>query len=244
MKFMHAPQHVGEFVAHNLDSVRRLNPRSVGFTEMDPGAHSEIPQMRHVLKDYQVCTVANGDLGPHSQEVPIAVRTGPFCKVLGHKVTRISDKAGSTGLGNERYLATARIQRFGLKVAHLQTHLPAGIQDEKTGKMHANVRVPAAEHAVKAIMLELSALISEGYEVVLSGDWNWRDRGEPWEFSPLAVAAIHGMSHYDDGLDWMLWTPGLTGSVKSIPREKGLNKSDHPWLVGRLRRALLKRRKK
>jgi hypothetical protein len=236
---MHAPQHVGHFIGHNLASVHRIRPRSVGFTEMDPGHKSPVPQMKHALPGYRICTDTHGQ-GPHSQEVPIAVRTGRHHQVLTHRVVSLSPKVGRLGVANDRWMTITEQQHWRLKLAHIALHLNAGIQDQHTGKMHPLKRTRVTEDAVRRVETAIGILTKRGFEVVVTGDWNWRDHGVPWDSSPLAVAQRNHMHAYGNGLDWILWTRGLKqqGKVRVIPRETPENRADHPWLVIRLRRRL------
>lgn len=239
MKIGHFPQHVGHFIEHNLRSTKTLNVRSGGYTEMDPGPFSYVPAMRRILAPATIFTDSDKDKDPgkHSQEVPIAGRTSRRHKVTNSRTVMLSPDLG-VGIHNDRHMTIVEWQVGFLRKrrwAHIATHLNAGIQNPDTGLMHQNTAVLVTEEAVIAIEDEIDSLVNRGFEVVLSGDFNWRvhEGVTPWKYSPISVAARHHMKIYSNGLDHILWTRGLRQmKVPAVySRNTDFNMSDHPWTV-------------
>jgi hypothetical protein len=234
VKIGHLPQHIGEYVEHNMRSERSLNLRSAGHTEMDPGKGTLIPKMRDLLHPAHVYTA---DIGPHSQEVPIACRENRRNHVEDHHVRRLSPDMGG-GIHQDRYMTTVEWRKGLLRRrrwAHIALHLSYGTQDPKTGEPRTGRIVNAYVDAVKRVEAEIARLRADGCEVVVGGDWNYRLRpgATPWKYSPQAVAERHNMRIVSNGLDHVMWTKGFrrVRPVKVYPAHTAFNKSDHPWIV-------------
>lgn len=239
MKIGHFPQHIGVQTEHNLKAEKSLGLRSVGHTEMDPGNHSLIPLMRKVMHPVTVCTDDGGNLGQHSQETVIAAREDSVHRVEDHYVKHLSPNMGG-GPHQDRYMTVVKWRKYWRgkptrrKWAHIAVHLSFGSQDPRTGRTRSTTIADAYVKAVKRIEAEIDSLVADGYEVVVSGDWNWRQHpGVTWAYSPPAVAARHHMAIYSDGLDHVMWTRGLVRvtPVKVYAKGTAFNRSDHPWIV-------------
>lgn len=249
MRFMHCPQHVGENLEHNAHAVNALHPDSVGFTELDSGAHSGVQTLRRILTQYRVCAAAPA--AGHEQEVPIALRTRGFVSRVftSYQSTeshRVSPDLPGPGIGNDRHYTVVRLIRRGLpgtsywRGAHLATHTNAALQGPR-GNVLDNERTRVTEKAMREIEAKLHALIAEGRQVVVTGDFNYRTFHTPdfryWEYSPQMMFKRLHMKYHEEGLDYLAWTPGLKlhEPVRVIPASSQLNASDHPWLIADLR---------
>lgn len=241
MRIGHFPQHVNEHMEANLNAEATLKVRSAGHTEMDPGGTDFIGMMRRILAPAKIATAKPSDPGKHSREVPIAYRENKFNTVTDHYVVMLSADLGK-GIWNDRHMTVVKWRKGILrkhKWAHIATHLNAAIQDRVSGEMKSNLAVEVTENAVHDIEVEIERLVKNGYEVVVTADWNWRDHGNgtTWFYSPISVAQRNNMHIYSNGLDHVLWTKGLhlRGTVKVFPKQTSFNKSDHPWLILDLR---------
>ena len=240
MKVMHAPQHIGEHLETNLRGVGRLRPLVAGFTELDPGKRSVMPTVRRCLRAYSVCT---DQVGPHSEEVAVAVRRSPFTKIQSVEVIQLARKVGEKGIGNDRYMTVVRYKRWSHQYAHVATHWMAALQDRATGNVSVagNRRAAAMVGAAEKLEGKIRELIDEGREVFVTGDFNYRIHSGAqfhlWDYSPEAIFNRLGMPFRGVGLDWMAWTPGMRLiDFKVLPKGKAPNLSDHPWLIGRFKR--------
>jgi hypothetical protein len=243
MHFMHCPQRELTAVEHNARSVNALNPDSVGFTELDNGPHSAISTLRRILYNYRVCAAPPG--ATHSQEVPIALRTrgsltARLTRYQSTQSEQISPDVPGPGVGNDRHYTVVRFRRPRFAAAHLATHTNAAIQGPR-GHVLDNERTKVTARAMREIESTIHALILEGREVVVTGDFNYRTHKTPgfvyWEFSPQAMFKRLHMKYHEEGLDYLAYTPGLRlhSPVRVIPVSSSLNQSDHPWLIADLR---------
>jgi len=232
MRIMHAPSHVNQHVDSELESIYKINPLSVGRTEMDPGRTSNVPAMRRILHGYSVHTA---NIGPHSQEVPIGLRMDDDVTDVHSHVTQLSQDLGK-GIGNDRYMTVVLFARKGSEYFHIQTHWNAGIQAKGTGAILNNDRVKAMEKAFHIMVHEASGLIAQGREGFISGDFNYRRPpiAQLWDCSPQKLYSTLGMHYHEEGIDYIGWTKGMRQSapVRVIARGTRINQSDHPWLVG------------
>jgi hypothetical protein len=230
--------HVNEDLEKNLRGVRSLRCKSSGFTEMDPGRDTNIPTMKRVFgQGYTVCT----DYGDHSswlhsQEVPIVARHSGAWKLESQNTYKIAEMIGDGGIGNDRYLQEARYRGKLLRhrrVVHMQTHLMAAIQGPE-GRMNDTDRRKAMDEAVEIIEDRIYRHQQDDAEVILTGDWNWREvKGRRWVHSPIAVARRHNMGHFSSRLDWVLWTHRHLKVVnrRVIEAGTGINNADHDWII-------------
>lgn len=232
IRIMHAPSHVGEFVQQECESIKKLSPDVVGRTEMDPGQHSNVPVMRHVMDNYHVLAM---DKGEHSQEVPIAIKQQPHVKVESAQTYRLSHSLPGGGIGEDRWMNLVLYTYYDAPMFHAATHWNAAIQDRVTGAVHHDARARAMEGAFHT-MLKVLEPITREREGSVTGDFNYRKPrvAQLWEFSPQALFTALHMKWYEDGLDYLSWTRGLkqTSPVRVIPQGTMLNRSDHPWLIG------------
>lgn len=243
MRIGHFPQHISPNPGRSLRSTKALGVLSGGFTEMDGGRNSrQIPEARKVYgSGYDVFTDADSSLGVHSQEVPIVFhRRNLWWTSTHHEVFKLSGQVGTAGIGNDRYLTEAH---YGLRVGsrkvwHLASHLMAGIQ-ASDGSMEDNDRVAAMELAVPLIETRIALAKAVSAQCALTIDWNWRTGPHvpAWHYSPLAVARRHGLKTFNEGIDWILYSPGLVlrHPVTVYPAHTGINPEDHPWFVADFR---------
>lgn len=245
MKIMCAPQKVGVGLEQNLRTIRGRAPRAVGLTEMDLGKTSKTHLVRSVLgKRYKVLV---RDIGAHSEEIPVAVKVGPFCRVLHFKLTALSPDVGDKGTGNDRYLAETWFRRFRRTYVVLHTHTNAVVQnhDPKSPDYLAmlnNVRVAPTAAAMQTIEEHAAAAIADpGVTAVwVMGDLNIlpTPREKEWEHSPQAMFRRLGMQWENSRVVYLAWSKGVKprGKVTTIPAHSKTNRADHGWLVGRFRR--------
>ena len=241
MRIMVAPQKVGVGIPHNLASIKELQPLVVGFTEMDLGPRTFIPQVRSVLgPTYEVLS---SDVGVHSEEIPVAVRTGPESEVQQFKVVPISPNIGEDGKGNDRYLAVVRFLHRDRSYVVMHTHTDAVIQHLDTGLMFDNARVKATAKAMQAIEDEAEAVLADPDVTGLwvMGDFNYLpvDPSIQWEHSPQAMFDRLGMQRVNNRVVYLAWSQGVSqdSEVTQILAHTDQNASDHAWLLGHFRRA-------
>lgn len=251
MKAMQAAQHIHEHAEQNMRTILALGPRSVGLTEMSAGPNdtASLDIAREILgpAGYTICTADDG--GDHCHEVPVAFRAGRLYVIDQTTVTELSPNLPGDGLGNDRHLTIVRFHNrlTGRKGAHAHTHWNAGLQGPH-GNMLDNDRVKAAEVGSERMEHALQELLfGEGRDVQVTGDFNWRlhdnDKGfHVWTHSPKAMFDRLGLTYVTSGLDWMAWSKGIkrVGTTQVIPPGHEGNGSDHPWIVARLRRRLLR----
>lgn len=240
MKIMVAPQKVGVGIPHNLATIKRLQPLVVAFTEMDLGERTFIPHIRTALgPTYEVLS---SDVGVHSEEIPVAVRTGPESEVLHFKVTAISPNVGEDGVGNDRYLAVVRFRHRGHTYVVMHTHTDAVIQNLHTGLLLDNPRVEVTAQAMQTIEDEAAAVLADPDVTGLwvMGDFNYLpvDPSIQWKHSPQAIFDRLGMQRVNNRVIHLAWSQGISErrEVTQIMAHTAENASDHAWLVGHFRR--------
>jgi hypothetical protein len=241
MKIMVAPQKMDAGLTHNLATITRLQPLVVGFTEMDLGHKTFIPQIRTGLgPTYEV---VSSDIGVHSEEIPVAIRTGPHTEVERFKVLSISPDVGERGWGNDRYLVVVRFRHRDRTYVVMHTHTDAVIQNLHTGVMFDNIRVDVTAKAMQAIEDRAKAELKDPDVTALwiMGDFNYLPPTDPsilWKHSPPAVFDRLGMKWVHNRVIYLAWSPGVSErrQVTQILAMSERNASDHTWLVGHFRR--------
>ncbi len=241
MRIMVAPQKVGVGIPQNLATIKRLQPLVVGFTEMDLGERTFVPEVQAALgPTYQVLSK---DIGVHSEEIPVAVRTGPQSEVVRFKVLPISPNVGDDGIGNDRYLVVVRLRHRGRVYVVMHTHTDAVIQNLHTGLMFDNPRVEVTAQAMRTIEDEATAVLADPDVTGLwvMGDFNYLpvDPSIQWEHSPQAVFGRLGMQWEHNRVVYLAWSQGIAERrrVTQILAHTDENASDHAWLVGHFRHA-------
>jgi endonuclease/exonuclease/phosphatase family metal-dependent hydrolase len=242
VKIMVAPQKVGVGLGINLATVKGHQPLVVGLTEMDLGHSSFVPMMTDTLGP--AYTVVSDDVGVHSQEIPVAIRTGPFSAVTRSQVIPISPDVGTKGVGNDRYLAVVRLSYRGRTYVVMHTHTDAVIQNHRTLQMLDNERVDVTAAAMQTIEDRAAAVLADPTVTALwiMGDFNVLPVDDPaieWVHSPQATFRRLGMQWRNSRVIYLAWSKGVhrRGDVQVIPPHTAENASDHGWLVGGFRRA-------
>jgi len=240
MRIMVAPQKVGVGLATNFATIRNHRPLVAGLTEMDLGERTFIPQMRQALGPSY--TVVSDDVGVHSEEIPVAVRTGPLSKVVSSEVLQVSPNIGTKGIGNDRYLAVVRFVHRGRTYTVMNSHTNAVIQNLHTKEMFDNARVKATAKAMKTIEERAQEELADPNVTALwiMGDFNYLPVGDPdleWTHSPPAMFDRLGMTWRNTRVIYLAWSPGVRrrGEVAVLPPHTALNASDHGWLSGDFR---------
>jgi hypothetical protein len=240
---MVAPQKVGVGLATNFATIKGQQPLVAGLTEMDLGMRSFVPQMREALGPGY--TVVSADVGAHSQEIPIAIRTGPLTRVLASEVVQISPNIGAKGIGNDRYLAQVTFQHRNRTYVVMHTHTNAVIQSHMTLKMLQNPRVKATAAAMQTIENRATTVLANPDVTALwiMGDFNYLPVDDPlieWKHSPPAMFGRLAMTWTNSRVIYLAWSKGVRrrGDVQVIPAHTAHNASDHGWLVGGFRRVL------
>jgi hypothetical protein len=241
VKIMVAPQKVGVGLATNFTTIRLHRPLAVGLTEMDLGQSSFVPQMREALGSSY--TVVSHDVGVHSQEIPVGIRTGPLCSVLASETVPISPDVGTKGIGNDRYLAVVRFMYRDRTYVVMHSHTNAVIQNLRTKEMFDNRRVKVTAKAMKTIEdRALEVLADPGVTALwIMGDFNYLPVDDPaleWPHSPPAMFGRLAMTWTNTRVIYLAWSSGVhrRGPVEVIPAHSPQNASDHGWLTGRFRR--------
>lgn len=244
MRVMHAPQHVGQNIAHNARAVRALAPRSVGFTELDGGGrHASVSIVRKGLGPLYRLGVARHDAS-HSQEVPVAVRRTRRFRVTLVDAFQLSDDLPGKGIGNDRWMTIVEYERRGLlktrKYVHIATHWNAALQNRETGELLRSDRVRTmAESAGPLLEVAIRRYLAAGFTVFVTGDFNYRRPRlgvKLWYWSPQEIFTRCGLAHREDGLDYIAWSRDMRLAKYTVIRPGAVNKSDHPWLIADLRR--------
>lgn len=245
MKILVAPQKVGTGMPKALATIARIRPRVAALTEMDLGKRSLIGQLRHALgKRYRVLAK---DLGQHSQEIPIALRVGRFCRLVSYKLLPLSPDVGVKGTGNDRWLAIVRWRLFGRAYVLLHTHVNAVIQNHDTkspdfGEMLHNERVPVTADGMQILEDQAAKALADPKvdgRVIVTGDLNYLPvpRAKEWEHSPQAVFRRLGMKYENSRVVYLAWGPGLRlATAEIIAAHSATNPADHGWILGHLRR--------
>lgn len=238
---MVAPQKVGVGLPRNLATIKGLQPLVVAFTEMDLGPRTFIPQVRTALGP--TYDVLSSDVGVHSEEIPVAIRTGPRTEVRHFKVVPISPNVGEDGVGNDRYLIVVRFLHHDHTYVVMHTHTDAVIQNLHTGLMFDNPRVDVTARAMQTIEDEAAAVLADPEVAGLwvMGDYNYLpvDPSIAWKHSPQAMFGRLGMQWVHTRVIYLAWSKGLAErrQVTQIAAHSDENASDHTWLVGHFRRA-------
>jgi hypothetical protein len=241
MKIMVAPQKLGDGLTGNLKTITRLKPLVVGFTEMDLGHKTFISQIRTGLGP--TYDVVSSDIGVHSEEIPVAIRTGPHTEVLRFKVLPISPDVGERGWGNDRYLVVVRFRHRDRTYVVMHTHTDAVIQNLHTGAMFDNIRVDVTAQAMQTIEDQAKDVLADADVTALwiMGDFNYLPPEDPsleWKHSPPAVFRRLGMRWVHNRVIYLAHSTGVSErrEVTQIMAMSRENASDHAWLVGHFRR--------
>lgn len=239
MKIMLAPQKVGVGMERNLRSIKAELPLVVGLTEMDLGKRSFVPLMQRTLgPSYEVIST---DVGVHSREIPVAIRTGEETSVTSSEVIPISRDVGVKGVGNDRYLAVVRFSHKGRGYVVMHTHTDAVIQNQHTGKLLDNERVGPTAGAMQAIEDRARATLDDAgvAGLMIMGDFNYLEVEDAiaWEHSPQEMFARLGMTWHSSRVIYLAWSPGLAPKqpTETVPPHSSRNAADHAWLLGRFR---------
>ena len=243
MKIMVAPQKVGVGLDVNLATIKERLPLVVGFTEMDLGPHSFVPKIIDTLgSSYTV--VSDAAAGVHSQEIPVAIRTGPSTSVIRSQVIQISPDVGTKGTGNDRYLAIVRFRHRDRTYVVMHTHTNAVIQSHKTLELLHNERAKVTAVAMQTIEDRAAAILADTTVTALwiMGDFNYLPVQDPqieWKHSPQQTFARLGMRSTHTRVIYLAWSKGVhrRGRVEVIGPGTTRNASDHAFLVSGFRRA-------
>jgi hypothetical protein len=240
MKIVVAPQKVGVGLRTNLSTLKGEFPLVVGFTEMDLGKSSFVPLVRSTLGP--AYTVVSEDVGVHSEEIPVAVRTGLLTSITRFQVLPISPDIGTAGVGNDRYLVVVRFRHRLRTYVVMHTHTDAVIQNQHTGKLLDNERVEPTAKAMQTIEDKAAEVLRDPQVagLVIMGDFNYLqvDDEIAWEHSPQKMFTRLGMTWDHDRVVYLAWSPGIAPKkpTETIPAHSARNASDHAWLIGHFRR--------
>lgn len=236
MKIMVAPQKVGVGIADNLATIKEQEPLVVAFTEMDLGRRTFLPQVRSTLgPTYEVLSK---DIGVHSEEIPVAVRTGPDTEVVRFRVTSISPNVGEDGVGNDRYVVVVRLRHEGRVYVVMHTHTDAVVQNLHTGHLLDNPRVAVTARAMQTIETQAKAVLADPDVTGLwvMGDFNYLpvDPSIQWKHSPQAMFDRLGLQWIHNRVIYLAWSPRIAvrRAATQIAAHSDENASDHAWLVG------------
>ncbi|MGC4111480.1 MAG: hypothetical protein QM747_13870 [Nocardioides sp.] len=241
MKIVVAPQKVGVGLRTNLATLKSELPLVVGFTEMDLGKKSFVGMVKSTLGS--AYTVISEDVGAHSEEIPVAIRTGLLTKVSRFQVLPISPDVGTKGTGNDRYLVVVRFRHKLRTYVLMHTHTDAVIQNQRTGKLLDNERVEPTAKAMALIESKAKEVLDDPAiaGLVIMGDFNYLqvDDDIAWEHSPQKTFTRLGMTWDRNRVVYLAWSPGLAPKkpTETIAAHSTRNASDHAWLIGHLRKA-------
>jgi hypothetical protein len=248
MRVMLASQHINAY-GDNFLVINRINPAIVGFTEMDAGkVATGLRQAKRQMPKYDFFS---NNIGPHSQEVPVAIRRTLGNNPYDHQTTLLHAKV-NPGTGNDRYMTAVEMTRFGKKLVVIQTHWMAALQHRDTGLVYpkGNQRAAAMEVAFDLMQKAITGYLNSGYEAIVMGDFNYKilsewmkkDTWQLWDHSPQALFKSLHMDWHESRLDYMAISDGLyfKGGIKEFPaggfiKGAGRNYSDHDWLLADIR---------
>lgn len=144
---------------------------------------------------------------------------------LGTLAMQISKMVEPTRIAPERWVVVSLFEHPLGKVAHVNIHPNAQVQNKTTARPH----VDQYARSVTTLRRLLRFLLRCEYLVVLTGDLNYRVNKvqDPW--SPYLMFDELGMKYRATGIDAVAWSPNLrVVDWKTVPREE--TGSDHNGL--------------
>lgn len=156
---------------------------------------------------------------------------------LGYGAKEVSDveRGEETKIFKSRYTTTVRFKRDNKKYAIINYHGNAVVQSKRTGKLLRHLeRVREWLEASVWIESKIKRLQDKGYDVFVTGDWNYRRmkvKGFRLDYySPQRIFNRNKLSYVERGLDYVAYPERFKRKKVQIigTDETG---SDHPWLV-------------
>lgn len=209
--------------------LRRLGIDSIGFQEVQNHLHI----VQSSLHNHRVLwNKRNNSYG--AREVAVALRRNN--RLLGKNGTEVSDlePGEERKVFKSRWITVVRFKHEGKRVAHINYHGNAAIQDKRGRLYRTAERVREWLEAAVLIERRIKRLKKRGFEVVVTGDFNYRRRkvaGFTLTYrSPQRMFKRCGMEWIEHGVDYIAWTKGYrkTNVIKIDADEHG---GDHPWLI-------------
>lgn len=205
--------------------IRRHDATMVGLTE----AYGILPALGR-MRDYRL-VVENGgqDRRRGQKDNPILIRAG--LRSLGSGQVFGCSASTPVRIAPERWLTYSSLEVPGVgPVFHITLHPHAKVQDKASGRLDTGTdrgREFGRQMDNFAVLLGLAT--SLGSKIVVTGDLNFRDRGDDPR-SPYAIMRGHGLEVVSRGLDCIGFTPGLGLAVTEVDVPGSI--TDHPWLLG------------
>ena len=207
------------------DQLAAHRPTMVGLTEAYPGPVRQMIR-EDLTKDFrQVVEHGGSDSRRGQYDNPILVRAD--LRSLGSGQVFGAEASQPERIAPERWFTWSTVVVDGRPVFYLTMHPHAGVQSKVTGRLNGTAR--AAEFAAQMKRLDALLTFAEamGWDIVVSGDANFRDHGGDAS-SPYRILRAHGLVVFVHGLDFIASTKRLRLTVTKHTAPRSI--TDHPWL--------------
>ena len=222
--------HNAPHVTERLQKARHLDGDVYFFSEAY-NIHPEITKLFGA--DFFIIGGDGGSMG--HREVQLVLRKTAFTVLDSGYVKTTKNLPDPGGVAHDRWYAWAKAEWHGKKFLLISWHGNAAIQSRKTGL--PMLRLPRTMEYVKEIIaLELfcEEAQGEGYEVIIAGDGNYRQRRgvSLWFYSPERLHRRMGLTTLAYGLDKI----GFPAKVLDLVDNYTVSApgTDHPWVIADL----------
>ncbi|MBZ5736672.1 hypothetical protein [Nocardioides mangrovi] len=228
LSVLHAPLHAPSAVGRSDVVVREIRshaPTIVGLTEAY-GILDGLSRMR----GYRMVVETGGlDRRRGQKDNPVLVRSS--LRSLGSGQVIGCDASTPIKIAPERWFtySAQQVDELG-SVCHVALHPHAAVQVESTGRLRVDTdRARQYGRQMTGFAALLDFAVAMGWLVVVTGDLNFRDRGDDAR-SPYRIMRDRKLQVVVHGIDCIAFSRGLGLTVSEVPAPATI--TDHPWLLG------------
>lgn len=206
--------------------LRRLNLDIIGFQE----AQNDLHNIREGLPEHRI--LWNRKVNTYgAREVAVAIRKDVrLLSATGREVSDL-EPGEERKVFKSRWMTVVRFKRHGRKVAVINYHGNATIQDKRGYLLRNAERVREWLEASVIIQRRIKQLQRNGFDVFVTGDWNYRRKSAPLAYwSPQKIFTRCGLDWFEKGLDYIAWPKDWRRTGKQII-DAGVHGGDHDWII-------------
>lgn len=216
----------------DVKRLQRENLDVIGFQE----AQNDLHNIRKGLPNHRILWSERRPKWYGAREVAVALKRGtPFIDSNAREVSDL-EPGEERKVFKSRWITVVKFKKHGRKCAIINYHGNATLQDKRTGKLLRSAqRVQEWLEASVIIERRIKRLQKRGYQVFVTGDWNYRNmksiRGFRLDyFSPQRIFARCNLEFMEHGLDYVAWPESWKiAGYEIIHHEQ--HGGDHDWLI-------------